>query len=126
MGKSKSDKTDDAVVFGLALIAIGVVFLLDELGVIGIREVWTWWPWLFIGVGVVRAAMWRSAKTVASGFGMVLFGLWFLISVEGWFGLGWSDSWPLAVVAIGLSMVARAALEPLFRDRSVEEVERNA
>lgn len=125
MRKHRNDPSE-GLVWGLLLIGFGVMFLLSELGVISLMELWSWWPFIFIGIGLIQAAMWRSAKSVASGFGMMLFGAWFLISDRGWFGLGWSDSWPLAVVAVGLSMVVRAALEPLFRDRSVEEVERNA
>jgi hypothetical protein len=116
----------EGLVFGLLLVAVGVVFLLNQMGLLSIGDVWAWWPLLIIGLGAVKIVFWRTAKSVASGFGMTLFGLWFLVSERGWFGFGWSDSWPLAVVAVGLSMVARAALEPLFRNRDSAEGEHHA
>jgi hypothetical protein len=103
---------------GAILIALGTLFLLHKLDVIHIGRVWQWLPYLMIGIGVFKMALWSSAEQVASGFGLALFGTWFLITVNGWFGFDWSNSWPLALVAIGLSMVSRSLLEPLFRASS--------
>jgi hypothetical protein len=100
---------------GLLLVTLGVLFLLHQLDLIHVGRVWQWWPYVAIAFGVFRMAIWSSAEGVASGFGLALFGLWFLVTVNGWFGFDWSSSWPLALVAVGLSMVTRALLEPLFR-----------
>jgi LiaF transmembrane domain len=104
----------EGVAFGLLLIAFGALFLLDRAGVIFLGRSWAWWPWIVIGFGIFKMALWNSAKTVASGLGLVMFGLWFMISVNGWYGLDWSNSWPLALVAVGVGMIARTALAPLF------------
>jgi hypothetical protein len=127
MGKHGKDPSE-GLIFGLLLVSVGVLFLLNRMDVVSIGDIWDWWPLLFIGLGAMKIVMWRSAESVASGLGMTMFGLWFLVSERGWFGLSWSDSWPLALVAIGLSMVARAALEPLFRGRGANapEGERHA
>jgi len=98
-----------------------VMFLLHQLGVIYLGDLWIWWPWIVIGLGVIKMAVWASAESVGSGLGLALFGVWFLITVNGWWGFDWTNSWPLALVAVGLSMVTRSLLGPLFRD-PVEDV----
>lgn len=118
MTRSRRRGLDGGLQTGLALIVIGTLFLLHRLDVIHVGRVWMWLPYVLIGVGLLQMVMWASAEQVGSGFGLALFGTWFLITVNGWFGFDWSNSWPLALVAIGLSMVLRALLEPLFRGPS--------
>lgn len=108
----------EGVTGGLFLIALGTLFLLHKSDVIHLGRVWEWLPYLMIGFGVLQMALWSSAEQVASGFGLALFGAWFLVTANGWFGFDWSNSWPLALVAVGLSLVSRSLLEPLFRSRS--------
>jgi hypothetical protein len=98
-------------------MVFGGFFLLDRLGAVAIGDVWEWWPLFPLGFGLVRLLSWRSAEEVASGVTWILFGFWFLVSSHAWYGLDWSTSWPLALVAIGTGMVSRALLEPLFRRR---------
>lgn len=114
--RRKNRNPREGVMSGLVIAALGVLFLLHQLDVIRIGDVWAWWPWIVIGLGVIRIAVWASAESVGSGFGLALFGVWFLITVNGWWGFDWTNSWPLALVAVGLSMVTRALLQPLFRD----------
>ena len=53
-----------------------------------------------------------------------LLGLWMWASVEGWYGLSWRNSWPLALAAIGTGMVAKSLLTPVFHeDKAVDEEE---
>lgn len=108
----------EGVTGGLFLIGLGALFLLHRLDIIHLGRVWEWLPWLLVGIGVFQMAMWSSAEQVASGFGLALFGVWFMITVNGWFGFDWNTSWPLALVAIGLSMVTRSLLEPAFQGSS--------
>jgi hypothetical protein len=115
MTEAKKKDAWDGVIGGLLLVALGVLFMLHRFDVIHLGRVWQWWPYAVIAIGAFKMATWSSAERVASGFGLVLFGLWFLLTVQRWFGFNWSNSWPLALVAIGLSMVVRALLEPLFR-----------
>jgi hypothetical protein len=53
------------VAFGLVLVIIGVIFLLESLGItqVGIRELW---PLILIGLGLLvlyeRARRWRRSR----------------------------------------------------------------
>jgi hypothetical protein len=118
MSTRKAKDPREGVLFGVILVIAGVVFLLDRMDVIYIGRIWQWWPLVLVGMGLFKMVLWHSAETVSSGLNFVMFGLWFLVSVHSWFGLHWGNSWPLALVAVGISMVARAVLEPLFRSAS--------
>jgi hypothetical protein len=95
----------------------GFVFLADRLDLIDLGRIGAWWPLLPVVIGVARIASWQSADAVGSGVTWMLMGLWFWASVEGWSGLSWRNSWPLALAAIGTGMVVKALLSPAFVSR---------
>ena len=95
------------IFFGLALITIGVVFLLRELDVVPDISVWTliWLAlgsWLFLGSLAGRRRGWFWPLT------LLLIGLVMLLRdlevVDADFRI-----WPVVVIAIGLSMVLEAS-----------------
>ncbi len=110
----------EGVGFGILLMSLGVLFLLDRFGVVELREFWRWWPLWTIAWGLVKIAAWESAERVGGGVTFVLLGLWFLCATMEWYGLGWHNSWPLAFVAIGGGMVFRGLIAPTFYPREGE------
>lgn len=98
--------------FGLLLMALGVVLLLDRLHYLDYDlSLARLWPWFVIGWGVVRIVGWQSPRRVGGGVTTLLMGTWFLIAVNEWQGLGWTESWPLALVAVGTGIIVRAGLQ---------------
>ena len=122
MGRRRDSERQEGIVFGLILVALGAVFLLDRLDDVEAHDLWHWWPLLLTAHGLSKILGWRSADRVGSGVTEVLFSGWFLVSNEGWWGFSWVNSWPLVFVAIGLGMVVRSALGPAFDRRSEAEV----
>ena len=107
--RSKRAKDPEVSIFeGLTLVAIGVVFLLSQFGLLPLEFWRSGWPYLVIALGAIQLVVARSPRRVGSGVMTVLCGLWFLIAQRETYGLTWMNSWPLAFVAIGLGMVARA------------------
>jgi hypothetical protein len=121
MHRRHRDDSHEHLWFGLALVVIGSALLLDRLGLADIGRYWKWWGVVPICFGVARIFTWRSARSVASGVSWIVFGSWFLVSANEWFGLDWGSSWPLVFVAIGASMLVRAILEPVFARRTGRE-----
>ena len=94
--------------FGLILVGIGVVLLLEQQGLIA-KGFWLYsWPWFLIIPSAVQLATARTASRVGSAVLFGLFGCWFIMVQSHWHGLAWANSWPLNLVAIGASIVAQA------------------
>ena len=102
-------RSRDRLGWGLFMIAMGVWFLLIQYGVLS-RDAWhTWWPAAVIAVGVVSVAMARDPKSLGSGVTTIGIGFWLWATVNHWYGLDWSNSWPLSLVAVGLGTLVEWA-----------------
>ena len=90
---------------GLAMILIGVLFLLDNLRIVDFRFAWDAWPLFIVIFGVVRLI---DNRERSSGLWLVAIGLWLFVNERELWGLNYRDSWPLLVVVFGISMVWKA------------------
>lgn len=87
------------VAVGLALIAAGVLFLLDNANLV--YDAWhDYWPVLLIVIGL---AHWVSPERRYGGTWLIFIGAVMLMHSLDVFRL--SDSWPLFIVAGGLSAI---------------------
>ena len=118
MSRKREDR-GDGIFWGLVLVALGVVFLLVQQDILPrdiLWEWWMWWPVVLIAYGLVKLARPRDASDVGSGVTMMGFGIWFFANYYEWWGLTWRTSWPLALVAVGAGMVARALAATVMGD----------
>lgn len=93
------------VAWGLFFIGLGLVFLIGQMDGLPtelIRRAWPLWPALFGAAMLVGA---RTAKRVADGVFMIGLAGYLFVSNEELLGLDWRNSWPLVLVAVGLSQV---------------------
>ncbi len=87
---------------GVFLIAVGIIFLLGRTDLISMPQVWRFWPLFIIWIGIVRLF---KPKGCRRSIFPLLIGIWLQISTLELFGLDFSDSWPLAIIAVGASFV---------------------
>ena len=106
----------DALVWGLVLIAVGVTFLLMNSGVWPNDTLRHWWPVLVIISGLGSLASVRGPKGVGGAVTTTAMGCWLLVATNSWYGLGWSQSWPLVFVAMGLGTLTEAIVARFWRD----------
>jgi hypothetical protein len=101
-----------SLIFGLAIVAVGVIFLLDNFGV-PVGFLWGYWPVILIAVGLAKVidsgeTSGRTGGAIIMLVGLVLIAdkihLPFLNNRNLW------DLWPLAVIALGF-MLLWGALE---------------
>lgn len=93
--------------WGLFFIGLGVVMLLSQLGWLDgdvWRHTWPFWPAIF---GIGHLVQGRSAKSIGDGVFMLLISGYLYVSNEGLYGLGWSRSWPLVLVALGVAELVK-------------------
>lgn len=95
------------LIFGFAIVAIGVIFLLDNFGV-PVGFLWGYWPVILIAVGLAKIIDSRETSARTGGAIIMIVGLVliadkihlpFLSNRSLW------DLWPLALIAFGFMML---------------------
>ncbi len=106
--RRRDDKPKTAWFVGIVLIALGVVFLLENFGYV-FSENW-WALFIYVGAAAVFANMWREWRHAgwfdSKAAGSLTFGL-VLTTVATIFilNLEWDLYWPLILVAVGVGIV---------------------
>jgi hypothetical protein len=115
MGSREYRRKRDTLIWGLVLMGLGVTFLLTNNGVWPNDTLRHWWPMFVVisGVGSLVAA--RGPKSVGSAVMTTAIGGWLLVATNDWYGLGWSRSWPLVLVAVGLGTFTEAIVSRFWR-----------
>ena len=83
-----------------------------------------WWPLIPMGLGLVMTFLARTSDDFGTGVMITLFGLWFVVASNGFFGLTWKNSWPLALVAAGLGTVMHGIAGNWLPETSKKKKER--
>lgn len=96
------------VVMGLVVIAVGVLFLLDNLDVVDVRHALSFWPVVFIGAGLLKLFDAGSPNNYVVGGLLVLAGAVMILGRLGIFHVDWQTVWPLLMIAMGALFVYRA------------------
>lgn len=101
------------IFWGLMLICLGVLFLLDQMGRLDFGDlVGRFWPIVFIVIGI-SILLSNNFKNVGSGIFFILFGAFFLLLRLHIFDRAvWHYIWPLAIIATGLWLLLRPAGRP--------------
>jgi hypothetical protein len=120
MGNTSARRNLSGIAWGLFFIGLGVVMLLGQLGWFDgnvMRHVWPIWPGLF---GVAQLVSARTAKSVGDGLFMIGLSGYLFVSNEGLWGLGWSSSWPLILVVIGVAELAKVLASRWLPSKATE------
>lgn len=104
-----------ALINGLFLIGLGVLFLLDRLHIEDFGDlIRTYWPSVIILFGISHL---MRRESIWSGAWLVVIGAWLQLVRLHLFGLTYSNSWPLILIASGAGITLRA-----LSDRGVRTV----
>jgi hypothetical protein len=95
------------VFFGVLVIAAGVLFTLDNLGVVDAEQYLQYWPAALVAVGLVKLWQVREGQGWIGGFVLVLLGGWMLLERLVDIRISLHDLWPLFFVVLGGYMVWR-------------------
>ncbi len=105
------------VLIGLTVMAVGAVFLLDNLGLMSARTVLRWWPAIFVLLGLQKMTQPRPCGWRGEGTIWVAIGTWLLLQQAGLLRLRFQDLWPALVILVGARLVWRG-----FHPRPVASV----
>ncbi len=95
------------ILFGLAVIGVGVLALLDNLQLFDIALLRTLWPLGLVLWGLGRLAWPRQAGSGMAGLVAIGVGLALTAHNLGWLHFRWRDWWPVLLIVVGLSIVMR-------------------
>jgi len=96
------------LVVGAVVIALGIVFLLDQLEVMDASQVLRWWPALALAWGLMMLTGFCCRRQVVAGMLVSFFAGWLLLQrLDIVHRSPWS-LWPVALVVIGAAMVITA------------------
>jgi predicted membrane protein len=103
-----SRRLPSQVVMGLLVIAMGLLFLLDNLGIIDFHHAIAFWPIVFIVAGLVKMSDTGSPNNYLVGGILVVIGAVMMSNRLGLFYLTWHTLWPLLLIGVGVLVLYRA------------------
>ena len=96
------------VLLGVIVIALGFLFLLDNLGWVDVRYTLHFWPIILIGFGIVKIMQSRSGSGYVAGGALILVGALLTLKRMGLIYLSGKALWPLLLIGLGLFVVFRS------------------
>ncbi|MBA5605144.1 hypothetical protein H3H36_07180 [Duganella sp. FT3S] len=96
------------IVFGLFVIALGLLFLLDNLGLFNFRFSLHLLPMLLVLFGVLKIVQSRSPQGLLVGGILVAAGVLLTLKSMGLLDVSWRMLWPVLMIGAGVSVVLRS------------------
>ena len=93
------------MVLGLYLLLMGGLVLAVNLGYEIPGELWSYWPFLLLGLGTVMLIWPGKRDEGRNGFWLLVTGTYGLLGVFRPFGLSWGSAWPIFLIAYGVLLV---------------------
>jgi hypothetical protein len=104
--------TAQRLVPALVLIAVGGIFLLSNLHLMRVRDIWEYWPVIPMVIGVFRLADATDARDRTSGGILLAVGSIFLANNMGLIPFNVWDLWPLVIIGAGVYMLVDRTTGP--------------
>lgn len=96
------------LIIGLALVALGVLWTFDNLGLMNADEVLRWWPVLPLAVGIMKLTGVGMERQRALGTFLTLGGGLYLLGALDFVHVSLSIVWPLLFIFLGVQLTMRA------------------
>ncbi|MBX7150683.1 cell wall-active antibiotics response protein [bacterium] len=93
---------------GALAIAIGLVFLLDNFGLVEARNIMRFWPSIFIVIGAVKIVQGRSVPSYFVGGVFIAIGSMMIAHKLGLIYFRLRDWWPVFLIVIGIAVLIKA------------------
>lgn len=117
MNGSPAPRIAGRLIVGGLLIFFGLLFTLDNFGLIDAGDVLDYWPVILIVLGFVRVFQPRHPGQRIFGFITIAIGVFFQLQSLGLTSLRFRDLWPVFLVVIGGTLIWRA----FERGRGIEK-----
>ena len=96
------------ILIGTALVILGIVFIMMNVGIIQHVPLHHFWPMILIFIGMSKLVQGTGGRGRWSGVWMLLLGIWFQLVTLRMFGLTYHNSWPVMLIIWGVYLSAEA------------------
>ena len=93
------------LLFGLFVIAVGILLTLDNLGYLHAENYVRFWPAGLIAIGGLKLWQSRQGSGTLAGFLFLIVGVWLLLEELTVFRVTFNDLWPVVLVFLGSYLV---------------------
>ncbi len=99
---------DAKLIIGIAIILIGAILLLDNLGYdLGVN-ILSFWPVILILIGISHLSKPQETRQATSGWILLIVGIIFLLRNLGVIHFGFGVIWPVILIVVGLAILRHA------------------
>ncbi len=113
--RSRSRSMHSQLVVGVLVIAMGVLFLLDNLDIVDFHRAIAFWPMVFIVVGLLKLFDTTSPNYLLGGV-FIAIGAVMIGNRLGFYFVSWHTFWPVALIVAGGLVLYRAFERGRHRD----------
>jgi predicted membrane protein len=106
--ENKNNPGKGQVLIGVAVIAFGFLFLLDNLGFLDFGYTLQFWPALFILAGALKFSQSQSSGGKITGVVMMAVGALLVLKGMGLVYISWRNLMPLALIGLGLAVIFKS------------------
>ncbi len=97
------------LIFGLIAVTLGVLWTLDNLGLIDSSQVLRWWPTIILAIGVSKLLGFGTRPHLVWGMTFTVAGLLLLAGSLHLIHFGVEAMWPIALIFLGVQLVMRSS-----------------
>ncbi|MYM90606.1 hypothetical protein GTP91_25965 [Rugamonas sp. FT82W] len=108
MSSNRQRDPASQLIVGVAVVIIGMVFLLDNLGWLDLNFTLHLWPTALIFFGILKVVQTRTTSGAVVGGALILVGSLILLKETGFIDIAWRSLWPLILIAAGLSVMFKS------------------
>ncbi|NRR30595.1 hypothetical protein HSX11_10380 [Oxalobacteraceae bacterium] len=96
------------IVVGILVIGLGLLLLLDNLGLLDFRYSLHFWPLVLVFFGIIKVVQSRSTASVMVGGALILFGVLLTLRAVGLIYFSFRVLWPVLMILAGVAVVYRS------------------
>ncbi|PRC95032.1 LiaI-LiaF-like domain-containing protein [Solimicrobium silvestre] len=93
------------IFFGLALIIVGSLFLLERFNIIENNSMMNYWPLILAMFGLNKLLFSQNTHRKISGFFQILLSFWLFACLAHLWGWTFAVTWPIILIALGLCYI---------------------
>jgi len=107
MTNAKVPRLTGRMIVGALLVLVGLLFTLDNLGVLDAGRVFEFWPLILVAVGALKVLQPREDGQRALGVGLIAFGLFLQLQMLAVVDWSFGDIWPVLLLFLGGILIFR-------------------